>query len=57
MKVDLKDAEAYPFGVYSKTCLKRLLSRRPEVSFQDRLSQNAGQNIEECSLCNTFDLH
>ena len=30
---------------YSKTCLKRLLKRRPNIGFQDRLSLNAGQNI------------
>ena len=29
--------------VYSKTCLKQLLSKRPKISFQDPLSLNAGQ--------------
>ena len=28
---------------YSKTCLKRLLSKRPQIGFQDQLSLNAGQ--------------
>ena len=28
---------------YSKTCLKRPLSKRPKVCFQDKLSLNAGQ--------------
>ena len=28
---------------YSKTCIKRPLSKRPKVGFQDKLSLNAGQ--------------
>ena len=28
---------------YSKTCLKRPLSRRPKIGFQDQLSLNTGQ--------------
>ena len=28
---------------YSKTCVKRLLSKRPKIGFQDRLSLNAGK--------------
>ena len=28
---------------YSKTCVKRPLSKRPKISFQDQLSLNAGQ--------------
>ena len=28
---------------YSKTCLKRPLSKRPKIGFQDQLSLNAGQ--------------
>ena len=28
---------------YSKTCVKRLLSKRPKIGFQDQLSLNAGQ--------------
>ena len=28
---------------YSKTCLKRLLKKKTKISFQDRLSLNAGQ--------------
>ena len=45
---------------YSKTCIKRPLSKRPKVGFQDQLLLNAGHSISECSLgafCNTFDLH
>ena len=34
---------------YSKTCLKRPLSKRPKIVFQDHLSLNAGQSIAECS--------
>ena len=29
--------------IYSKTCLKRLLSKGPKIGFQDQLSLNAGQ--------------
>ena len=29
--------------VYSKTCVKRPLSKRPKIGFQDELSLNAGQ--------------
>ena len=28
---------------YSKTCVKRPLSKRPQIGFQDQLSLNAGQ--------------
>ena len=28
---------------YSKTCVKRPLSKRPQIGFQDKLSLNAGQ--------------
>ena len=30
--------------LYSKTCVKRPLSKRPQIGFQDQLSLNAGQN-------------
>ena len=30
--------------MYSKTCVKRPLSKRPKIGFQDLLSLNAGQN-------------
>ena len=29
--------------MYSKTCVKRPLSKRPKIGFQDNLSLNAGQ--------------
>ena len=31
------------FCIYSKTCVKRPLSKRPKNGFQDQLSLNAGQ--------------
>ena len=35
---------------YSKTCLKWLLLKRPNIGFQDQLSRtNAGQSIAACS--------
>ena len=30
-------------AVYSKTCVKQPLSKRPKIGFQDQLSLNAGQ--------------
>ena len=33
---------------YSKTCVKRLLLKRPKICFQDQLSLNAGQKY--CSM-------
>ena len=45
--------------LYSKTCLKRPLPKRPQIGFQDQLLLNAGQKY--CRMlqgdCNTFDLH
>ena len=29
--------------MYSKTCVKRPLSKRPQIGFQDQISLNAGQ--------------
>ena len=40
------DLKAPPFvfiSINSKTCLKQPLSKRPQISFQDQLSLNAGQ--------------
>ena len=34
---------------YSKTCVKRPLSKRLKIGFQDQLTLNAGQSIAECS--------
>ena len=31
--------------MYSKTCLKQPLSKRPKIGFQDQFSLNAGQNV------------
>ena len=43
----LQDSEAnrnqtLPFYIYSETCLKRSLSKRPKKGFQGQLSHNAG---------------
>ena len=49
------------YDKYIKTCVKRLLSKRPKIGFQDQLSLNAGQkvlqNAPRGALCNSFDLH
>ena len=37
----LKTEKSKPY--YSKTCIKRPLSKRPKIAFQDQLSLNAGQ--------------
>ena len=39
--------------LYSKTCLKRPLSKRPKIGFQDLLSLNAGQR-EHSAILSTF---
>ena len=45
---------------YSKTCVKRPLSKRPKIGFQDRLSLNAGQKYcrmlqgEHSAILSTF---
>ena len=40
---------------YSKTCLKRPLSKGPKFGFQYHLSLNAGQKyFSRGSFCNTF---
>ena len=41
-------------GKCSKTCVKLPPSKRPEISFQDQLSLNAGQSIAECYFQPTF---
>ena len=41
--------------LYIKTSVKRPLSKRPNIGFQDQLSLNAGQKY--CRIRNTFDLH
>ena len=44
--------------VYSKTCVKRPLSKRPKIGFQDQYSLNAGQKYcRRGAFCNRFDLH
>ena len=45
---------------YSKTCVKRPLSKRPKIGFQDQLSLNAGQKycrmlpLEHSAILLTF---
>ena len=46
--------------MYSKTCVKRPLSKRPKIVFQDQLSLNAGQKycrmrqVEHSAILSTF---
>ena len=48
------------FVMYSKTCLKRTLSKRPKIGFQLQLSLNAGQKCrrmlqgEHSAILSTF---
>ena len=49
---------------YSKTCVKRPLSKRLKIGFQDQLSLNAGQKycrmlqaFSKGAFCNTLNLH
>ena len=45
---------------YSKTCVKRLLSKRPQIGFQDQLLLNTGQKYcrmlqeEHSAILSTF---
>ena len=41
------------FLTYSKTCMKRSLSKRPKIGFQDQISLNAGQ-CEHSAIFSTF---
>ena len=46
--------------MYSETCVKRPLSKRPKIGFQDQLSLNAGQKYcrmlqeEHSAILSTF---
>ena len=40
------------YQMHSKTCVKRPLSKRPKIGFQDRLSLNAGQKY--CRILQYF---
>ena len=47
----------YQKTMYSKTCVKRPLSKRPKIVFQDLLSLNAGQKYcqwEHSAILSTF---
>ena len=39
----IQDVSKYKSILYSKTCVKRPLSKRQKIGFQDRLLLNAGQ--------------
>ena len=39
---------------YSKTCVKRPLSKRPKIGFQDQLSLNAGQTDLLALVCDVL---
>ena len=44
LRIRLMSATTKDFMLkYSKTCVKRPLSKRPQIGFQDQLSLNAGQ--------------
>ena len=44
-------------GSYIKTCIKRALSKRPKIGFQDQLSLHAGQKYCRMLQGDTFDHH
>ena len=50
----------YSFIIYSETCVKRPLSKRPQIGFQDQLSLNVGQKYcrmlqgEHSAILSTF---
>ena len=47
-------------SLYSKTCVKQQLSKRPKIVFQNQFRLKQVKSIAECSkgtFCNTFDLH
>ena len=41
--IDMVVVPKSQYTLYSKTCVKQLLSKRPQIGFQDQLSLNAGQ--------------
>ena len=40
--------------MYSETCVKRPLLKRPKIDFQDQLSLNAGQKVSKGSILQYF---
>ena len=57
MNYKYSESISYLKTVYSKTSVKRPLSKRPKIGFHDQLLLNAGQSIaERGAFCNTFDL-
>ena len=57
---DIPSSSLLTVVLYSKTCLKWPLSRRPQIGFQDQLSLNAGQKYcrmlqgEHSAILSTF---
>ena len=48
--VHLDESMSSPRYVYSKTCVKRPLKKRPKIGFQDQLWLNAGRH----SFCGRY---
>ena len=51
-KIIVSSSDLLQFIRYSKTCVKRPLSKRPKIVFQNQLSLNAGQKY--CSILQYF---
>ena len=58
-KIRSREPDGKLIPLYSKTCVKQPLSKRPKIAFQEQLSLNAGQKYCRMlqTFCNTFDLH
>ena len=60
MRLALLPGFYHSIAVYSKTCVKRPLSKRQKIGFQDQLSLNAGQKYcrmlqgEHSAIFSTF---
>ena len=60
MAKELKQGKLLVDIKYIKTCVKRHLSKRPQIGFQDQLSLNAGQkycrmlHVEHSAIHSTF---
>ena len=44
-----KNLKLYAYALSSKICVKRPLSKRPKIGFQDQSSLNVGRSIAKCS--------
>ena len=60
MNLFMKFCMFISYSLYSKTCVKQQLSKRPQIGFQDQLSLNAGQKYcrmlqaEHSAILSTF---